>query len=318
MDCCICRGRQALSAFWSTRGLSFSTADLYDYFEPLLKKEPYASEIHKLWRLAESALRRVEGNVLGAKIIKVLALIYLVEQFDKLPPTVNIVIDAFRCSGHDEKAVSEMLVELKEKECVVYLKRSNQHLRIKEHSGVDIQASVAAFLEKNRAVLTVQDILNHSAFEICFYPVRYNDENDITRYFDFTFISGAEVLAVADWTARLDNTRADGILYAVVPSNAKEMADVRTVVRGIRHPRLLFAIPERFVSLKPMFRIGLCGAKGTDRRYDPVCRKRIMDDLSDIVGMFVAGYTAGRGDMAFNLENNSARVNATVRSYRNL
>lgn len=301
--------KRALSAFLEMTHGDFPllTPDcLYDYFEPLLKKEPYASETHKLWRLAESALRRVGEGSLGAKIIKALALIYLVEQFEKLPPTVDWVTDAFRLSGHDERAVSEALTELLEKECVVYLKRSNQYLRIKESSGADIRAEVATFIEKNRITLAITDILNGSAFDSFLYPVRYNDENDITRYFDFVFVSGAEILAVADWSARLETTRADGIVYAVVPSNQKEATAVcEAVCRiGKTYPRLLFAVPGKTVHIEGVaFEYEAVRCLREHATDDPVLREEYdiwLDDLLEAVGIFIAAYThPGSGSMTW-------------------
>ena len=301
--------RRTLSAFIETTHDEFPllTPDrLYDYFEPLLKKEPYTSEIHKLWRLAENALRKVEGNSLNAKIIKVLALIYLVEQFEKLPPTVDAVIDAFRLGGYDEKAVNKALMDLREKECVVYLKRSNNHLRIKESSGIDIRAEVANFIEKRRTVLSIKTILNNSTFDSCLYPVRYNDENDVTRYFDFTFITGEEVLAVSNWTARLDASRADGIIYAVVPENAKEAKAVCDVVKRLDkgHKRLLFAVPENPTSIEAVaFEYEAVRQLRESVAEDPVLHEEYdiwMEDLSEIMRAFITVYThPGAGDMTW-------------------
>ena len=301
--------RRALSAFIEASHDEFPllTPDrLYDYFEPLLKKEPYVSETHKLWRLAENALRKVGTNALGAKIIKVLALIYLIEQFEKLPPTVDVIIDAFRLGGYDERAVDKALIELREKECVVYLKRSNNHLRIKESSGTDIQAEVAAFVEKKRTVFTIKSILNHSAFDNCLYPVRYNDENDITRYFDFTFITGEEILAVSNWTARLDATSADGIIYAVVPANAKEAQAVCDVVERLDkgQKRLLFAIPENPTSIETVaFEYEAVRQLRESVVDDPILHEEYdiwLDDLSEIMRAFITVYShPGTGDMTW-------------------
>ena len=75
-----------LSAFIKAQadGFSLLTPDfIYDYFEPLFRKESYTSEVHKMYKLAESVLRKVEGKSLHAKIIKTIALIYIVEQFEK-------------------------------------------------------------------------------------------------------------------------------------------------------------------------------------------------------------------------------------------
>ena len=81
--------KYTLSAFLKTAEGDFPmlTPDyIYDYFEPLLRKEPYTSETHKLYKLTSNVLRKVEPDSLGAKIIKTISLIYIIEQFEKLPP----------------------------------------------------------------------------------------------------------------------------------------------------------------------------------------------------------------------------------------
>lgn len=79
--------------------------------------------------------------------------------------------------------------ELIEKNCVVYLKRSNNYLKLKESSGVDIPGEIEKEVEKLRISETETDILNRSVSDNYMYPMRYNDEHEITRYFDFTYIS---------------------------------------------------------------------------------------------------------------------------------
>ena len=74
--------KYTLSAFVKSKGNNFAllTPDyLYDYFEPLFRKEPYTSEVHKTYKLTANILRKVDGKPLHEKIIKMIALIYLVE-----------------------------------------------------------------------------------------------------------------------------------------------------------------------------------------------------------------------------------------------
>lgn len=86
------------------------------------------------------------------------------------------------------KIISEALADLLNKECIVYLKRSNNFLKLKESSGVDIPQEINKRIENLRATLSVRDILNKSSFDSFMYPTSYNDEHEITRYFDFVFI----------------------------------------------------------------------------------------------------------------------------------
>ena len=73
--------KYTLSAFLNTAAGDFPmlTPDyIYDYFEPLLRKEPYTSETHRMYKLTSSVLLRADEKTLGAKIIKTIALIYII------------------------------------------------------------------------------------------------------------------------------------------------------------------------------------------------------------------------------------------------
>lgn len=101
--------KNSLSAFLKQSpndSVSFLSADvMYDYFEPLLRKEVYTSDTHKIYKLAATVLQKVEQNSLESRIIKLLALIYIISQFEKMPPTVNVVVEAFKDCVRDPKEI---------------------------------------------------------------------------------------------------------------------------------------------------------------------------------------------------------------------
>jgi hypothetical protein len=96
---------------------------IYDYFEPLFRKEIYTSDIYKIYSLTSKVLRRLENDSLSSKIIKTIALIYMVEQFEKLPPTHSMIVDAYIETVPDILEINNTLKELIEKDCIVYLKK---------------------------------------------------------------------------------------------------------------------------------------------------------------------------------------------------
>jgi hypothetical protein len=225
---------------------------IYDYFEPLLRKEPYTSETHKLYKLTSNVLRKVEPDSLGAKIIKTISLIYIIEQFEKLPPIFNIIADTFQDSVGDTKEISQVLSELIEKECIIYLKRSNNYLKLKESSGVDIPGEIIKTIEKNKSTLSVKEILNKSTFDSYMYPTRYNDENEITRYFDFIFIDSNEFWAVENWERKIEGTDADGVVYAIIPNSQEEIGIIKKVLLSERHNhyRIVFIVPNIYTEIE--------------------------------------------------------------------
>jgi len=226
------------------------TPDLiYDYFEPLMRKEPYTSATHKQYKLTESLLRRIDENSLGAKIIKTISLIYIIEQFEKMPPIVDVIMDAFRDSVYDLKEISDTLSELKDKDCLVYLRRSNSYLKLKESSGVDIKSEIDRTGENLRAIENVTDILNNYSFNNYFYPTRYNDDREIIRFFDFAFIHSKDFWAVQNWDEYLSmSTEADGVVFAIIPESEDDIARIKKHVlsSGKLSNRIVFVIPVVF------------------------------------------------------------------------
>ena len=292
--------RHTLSSFLNSAKEDFPllTPDyLYDYFEPLLRKEPYTSEAHKIYQLVSNVLQKVDENSLGAKILKTIALIYLVEQFEKLPPMVNIICDAFLDSVSDVKVINDALSELIEKDCIVYLKRSNNHLRIKVSNGVDIPNEISCFIENNKETLRVKDILNRSSFDSYMYPTKYNDEVEITRYFDFTFIGSDDFFSVDNWEKRISGIEADGVVYAIIPSCEPEIERIKKALNMAIYgtDRIIFIVPNSYYDIgKIAFEYEAvktlrASVEGDDLLVDEY--DIYLDDLTDVLGSYINTYS---------------------------
>ena len=227
--------KNTLSSFLFSENGNFNllTPDkLYDYFEPLLRKEPYTSETNKLYKLTTKVLCQLDQNSLESKIIKTLSLIYIVEQFEKLPPVYNIIVDAYKDSVSDTRFISDAMTKLIENNCIVYLKRSNNYLKIKEASGIDIPKEIEKAIEINKGIISVKHILNKSALENYMYPTRYNDEHEITRFFDFTFIDSKEFWSIDNWEEKKSSGTADGVIFAIIPNDEEDIVKIREALLG--------------------------------------------------------------------------------------
>jgi len=270
---------------------------VYDYFEPLLRKEPYTSEIHKLYETTSKVLQKLDDDSLAAKIVKTISLIYIIEQFEKLPPIKDIIIDTFRDSVSDVKVIDDVLTELIEKECIVYLKRSNGYLKIKESSGVDISAEIQNVIEKTRQTLSVKDILNKSFFDGYMYPTAYNDEMEITRYFDFTFIDSAEFFSVVDWEKKIENINADGVIYAIIPSNNEEIEKIREIIKSsnCKHNRIIFVLPVRYMDIEKIaFEFNAVTILKEQASDDELLSDEYdiyIEDLEEVISRYILSYT---------------------------
>lgn len=223
------------------------TADaVYDYFEPLLKKEIYTSYIYQLYALVNKILIKVKDSALQAKIIKIIALIYLINQFEKIEPIQEEIIGAL--PSYSPKEIIQALKDLQENQFVIYAKKSNGYYRLKSPSNKNLQLEINQEVNKVKASESVISILQDYANDIYFYPTGYNEEKSIVRYFDLKFISAKDVLAVDDWELKLTFSKADGVVYAVIPSNAEEHKTVKERLLSINSPsnRAVFIINKKF------------------------------------------------------------------------
>ena len=205
---------------------------IYDYFEPLFKKEVYSGTLHENYILTELILERLEQDSLESKVVKCISLIYILEQFEKLRPTKEELYGVFSLSySHEDiEAAIESLIK---NEYVVYLKRSNSYLQLKQSSGVDIQQKISDVVERQKRTVSIADALNDVNMENYLYPSRYNDAHEMIRYFDFTFIEEEVAYKQDVLHEMMDKTAADGVIFGVLPSSADAIKELHRKVLSI-------------------------------------------------------------------------------------
>ncbi|WP_455009245.1 restriction endonuclease subunit S [Oribacterium sinus] len=293
-------GTNTLSSFlnrYYEKEFNVLTPDsIYDYFEPLLQKEVYGSDIYQNYALTASILSKVGNGNLEEKIVKTISLIYMLSQFEKLKPTMDEMVGIYSVSysvDEIELAISNLI----EKEFVVYLKRSNNFLKLKKTSGVDIKQKIKDTIQSQESKLNIKTVLNGMNFDNYMYPSRYNDEYEITRYFAFEFINSSEVSDDVDWKIKSQSIDGDGVVYGVIPTSQDDIDRVCNSIRltSINQNRVVFVVPKNFKDIS-----------GIVREYNAVklLRDAIVDDpmlfneydvifddlqevLLDYVGLFI-------------------------------
>ena len=293
-------GAATLPAFISSHGRDrfwlITPDQIYDYFEPLFKKEVYSGEIHNTYILTSNILNQIEENTLGAKIVKTLSLIYILEQFERLSPTKEQIIGIYSIE-YSVDEIEAAISDLVEKEYVVYIKRSNDFLRLKQTSGVDIQQKIHDQVESQTGRIAVKDVLNNSNFDNYMYPSRYNDEREMTRFFAFQFVSSSEVTADVDWDLKSEQIKADGVIYGIVPESAEEIDRVKTIISATcaGHRRYIFVTPKRFRPIERVAREYSAVLSLRDQAVDdPVLFDEyevVFEDLQEIIKRYINSFT---------------------------
>ena len=288
-------GPTTLPAFLSDYRGDFTllTPDkIYDYFEPLFRQELYAGEIHKIFLLAGRILNQQDLMPLAAKIVKTLALIYMLEQFDLLAPTKEQLAEIFSFD-YSAAEIARAFESLTEKNFVVYLRQSNDYLKLKQSSGTDVIQKIRDAVESLLAKFSAQDVLNAENFENVLYPSRYNTEREMTRWFDFKFVSRAD-LSDTDFESGIGG---DGIIFGVLVDSDSEIEGLKNFLLSLSRSkvRCIFVLPRSFVevreSLQKFAAVKRLKALAEDDAVLLDEYEVIFEDLQSVIKNFIDGYT---------------------------
>lgn len=268
---------------------------VYDYFEPLMEKEIYTGEIHKNYVMTRNILDKIKGKTLQMSIVKVLSLMYMIEQFDSLHPDKEEIINVFSLQYPIEE-IENALDELIQKEYVIYLKRSNGYLRLKQSSGVDLNKVINDRIHSNTNIET-KNILNEFNFYKFMYPSKYNDDREMIRYFDFIFIDSKEVGEDTKWNIKRENNNSDGTIYAILPHDESEILRVESVLYKTTNTtkNVICILPKEYRNMSTVakelyavyeLRENAIGDNVLYNEYDV-----IYDDLYDVVHRYIQSFT---------------------------
>lgn len=266
---------------------------LFDYFELELRKELKSSELHKIYILAARLLNQVDEDSLDARIIKSIAIIYCVQQFERVAPTVEMICNIY-CVSYDRKEITRKIDELINQKYIVYRKNSTNFLCLKESSGTDINYVLDNKVGQLREAFDFESALNLCAGNSFLYPVKHNEEKCITRYFEFKFIRYQNLRK-----NMLPETKAgaSGCVYAVIFESENDLR--KALKEGkfqISDSRSIVIVPTTYSNIRDAVYRYLAAKELRDNcgYEDAVLRSEfdmITDDLETVIFQFIAQYT---------------------------
>ena len=200
------------------------------------------------------------------------------KQFEKIKPVKEEIFRIYK-NEYTEEDILLAIDNLVEKEFVVYLRQSNSYLKLKESSGVDIEKTINDEIERQRNRFDLCDILNEFNTSAYLYPSRYNDENEMTRWFDFIFVSDKEFLDDTDWQSKYAESDSDGQVVAVVLSGKFSAKKIRSTQFNE-----IESIAKKYSAVYAL-REKSHGDSALEDEYQVV-----IDDLSEVLYGFIADY----------------------------
>ena len=281
----------------------FVTPDyVYDYFEPLLRKEIYTSPLHGVYELAKAALGHAERGSLEERIVKTIAVIDAVAQYDRVEPTKETLLDLFGDCGIPAEKVDEAIANLVEGDSVVYLRRSNAYMKLKETTGIRVDVEVANRSEALRAGMTCEQALNREIGTMALYPSRYNEDKGMVRFFNCGFIGASEL---REWCASDEHPdrilkdslwRADGEVVGVYCATPDEHMELKELAKDVLSRELLTVVvyPRDFTRVdSALYRLEAARQLKAEAGDDKALADEyeiIVEDYAEIVDEYIAGF----------------------------
>ncbi|WP_409967440.1 hypothetical protein RFF05_12700 [Bengtsoniella intestinalis] len=294
-------GRSTLPTFIRTNNANddflLITPDyLYDYFEPLFRKEPYTSDIKSLWKLTDAILRKVDDNPLHSSIIKTLSLIYMINQSEKLAPTIDVITSLFGLVTGEVSIVLAALTTLQEQKHVVYRKRSNHFLQLKSGANHDIYHKIKDDANRQKNDFELISALNEIVADNYLFPTQYNGEMAITRYFKFQFLNAASLSDIPALQQMLSSFDADGIVFGILlqPTSDIDIIQQQLMDISAENNRMVFILPKSTPDInEAVLEYRVISELYEQAQGDETLLAELdiyLDDLNELISAFIDSY----------------------------
>lgn len=220
---------------------------IYDYFEESIWGENKESYIYSIWQDTNKAINKVKNDELSTKIVKVIGLIYIINDFDRLKPNIEFI--SLLLPQYDSKVIENGINDLIDKKVIFYRKIYDVY-KFYEGSDLNLESYIDDLIKKNREEIDIIDILNEKFQPSPLIPRRYNDENSINRYLESYFAKPKD-LESEKVKKRLSDNFKDGMVYYVIPTSDKEIEELLYNINKFKDlSNLVILLPKKYMDIE--------------------------------------------------------------------
>lgn len=277
----------------------FNVDKIYDYFSSLFQNEE-RNYIKNIWYRAESISSKLD-SAFDKKIIKTLAIILMINNVDKLPPTEQIVALCL------QKTLEETEKEIKNLLASHYLRKSNLNnllsFALSNTKYIDERIAILSktkFKDLDEALLANK--LNDNRFIL---PRKHNEERKITRFFKVIYISEESFVNLSNFDIFFEKNFCDGVVLNLLRySLSKEQ--ILNKVKKVNNQRIVVCFPNEIIS--PIFRDELIrftclnDILQFETNLDDVSKEEInllLDEASDNIKELFSAYFDNKSKVAY-------------------
>lgn len=215
----------------------FNVDKIYDYFSHILQKEE-TNSIRNTWYRAESILSKTE-MIEEKKIIKALAIIYMINDLEKLPPTIEILAAGLDLPSSEVERVVSSLINKH------YLRKNllNNLLSFALSNSKHIDDAIDYLKKTKFKNIRYSDYLNDINEKKYIIPRKYNEQNKITRFFGVTFLSEEEFKNINSFSFIMDSSFKDGLVVNLLRHTMSD-DEIQNKIQAINDKRVVIKCPD--------------------------------------------------------------------------
>lgn len=219
-------------------------ADLiYDYFEPLFKKEVVNEYVHNIWLSAEYALSKCEGED-QRRIIKALALVLVVNKEDEIPANEKFLSLCVNTSD-GAQALNDLIIGQ-----VVYKKNSTGTFAFKTRAGSELKSEIKKQREIKGDNIDYSGTLLGATGKYYVIPRKYNTLHFMTRFFVNQFMNVNDFLNIPSAEVLLSDCQGDGKVITLYSFDQTKQEAVRKKFEELKDSRIIVVSPKKVLSIK--------------------------------------------------------------------
>lgn len=200
----------SFKSFITKNGSGLYNVDyLYDYFSSLLQNE--RNNIRNIYLRTESAIRRTKSDI-KKRILKVLSIIEILDDYSKMPPTTLMISLALQ--------IDNVLIEANVKELINdgIIKESvnSSYLDFAYIGTKEINSDVEKCIDTKLSNVSISKIIEEINIDKYYIPRKYNAINKIIRYFNVVFMDEKDFLSLNSFELLFENYDGDGIVVKLI------------------------------------------------------------------------------------------------------
>lgn len=217
---------------------------IYDYFENLFKKEIFNKSISDTWLKVDSSVKRCERE-LGKKILKGLGLIYILNDYEVVPPNITTLSLAFGINRRElEKEINSLISNN-----ILILRKSNEYLDFMPMTNLNIKQKINDLVNSKYKNVNIAVEFNKFILPGYVLPKKYNDDYKMTRFFKNIFMNLEQLKAYySDQTGFdliVDRNFSDGVIINLIYENEVDRIEAEKLIRLSNDERVVAKIPNK-------------------------------------------------------------------------